>query len=115
MSEDSDKQTDTKSRILVEIREAEKKADEVIVNAVKEKESIMREAERDSSRLVSEKAEETKIANERKLASFRQKVQLLKEEKMSEGRKAVSQIALKAEKNIPEAAAFIVKKFEEMI
>jgi len=103
------------AEILSEIKEAEKKSDEIIERAQGEKESIVREATRNSSKSVAEKEEEAKQLQEKKLAEFREKAKLIREEKLAEGKAIAKQLRAKAEKNIPKAVDFVIKKFEEMM
>jgi len=103
------------TEILSEIRASEKKADEILERAKREKELIIQEAARNSAKLLSEKGEEIKKAKEKKIADFREKARLIREEKLAEGKTAVKQLKAKAEKNIAKAAEFVIKKFEEAI
>ena len=103
------------AEILTEIRDSEKRAEEIIERAKKDKESIVHEANSNSSRLLLAKQEEIKKSNEKKIADFREKAKLIREEKLAEGTIQVKQLRAKAEKNIPKAADFVLKKFEEMV
>lgn len=103
------------AEILSEIRDAEKKADEIIERAKREKEAILREAYVNSSRLLASKGEEIKKLQEKKIMDFRDKSKLIKEEKIAEGKAAAKQARAKAEKNIQKAVEFIMKKFDEMV
>ncbi len=103
------------AEILIEIREAEKKADEIIESARMEKESIINEAVKNSSKLLAAKEEEIRKLQEKKIMEFREKTKLIKEEKLSEGKSLVKQIKAKAEKNIPKSVEFVMKMFEETI
>ena len=88
---------------------------EVIERAKSEKESIIQEAMRNSSKSVAEKEEDGKRLQEKKLAEFREKSKLIREEKLAEGKAIAKQLRAKAEKNIPKAVDFVIKKFEEMM
>ena len=103
------------AEILSEIRDSEKKADEIIERAKREKETILHEAAVNSSRLLAAKQDEIRKLQEKKLTEFRDKSKSLKEEKLAEGRSIAKQLMAKAEKNIPKAFDFVMKKFEEMI
>ena len=103
------------TEILSEIREAEKKADEILEKANKDKEAILHEASINSSRLLVAKREELRKLQEKKILDFREKAKLLKEEKLAEGKNTAKQIKARAEKNISKAVDLIMKKFEEMI
>lgn len=103
------------AEILSEIRDAEKRADELIEKAKREKEAILQEALRNSSKLLSAKEDELRKAHEKKVMDFREKVKLLKEDKLIEGKNTAKQLKAKAEKNIPKAVEFVMIKFEEMI
>ena len=103
------------AEILGEIKEAEQMADEIIERAKREKESIISKAIADSAKLIADKKEEIRKSQEKKLMEFREKAKLIKEEKLGESKIAVKQLKAKAEKNIPKAVDFVMKKFEEMI
>ena len=103
------------TEILIEIKEAEKKADDITEKARSEKDSIIQESIRNSSRLLAEKEEEIRKLQEKKLRDFRDKSKLIKEEKLAEGNAAVKQLKSKSEKNIAKAADFVMKLFEEGI
>ena len=101
--------------ILGEIRESEKRADEILEMAKKEKESIIQDSIKNSSKLLSEKEEEIRKAREKKIMDFREKAKLIREEKLAEGKAAAKLMKAKADKNIGKAAELVVKKFEEGI
>ncbi|MDP3765765.1 MAG: V-type ATPase subunit subunit G family protein [Nanoarchaeota archaeon] len=103
------------AEILSEIRDSEKRADEIIERAKREKEAIVQDAIRNSSKLLFQKEDEIKKVQEKKLMDFREKAKLIKEEKLAEGKTTVKQIKAKAEKNITKAVEFVIKKFEEMV
>ena len=103
------------AEILIEIRDSEKKADEILEKAKKEAENILQEATRNSLKLLAAKQEETRKLQEKKIMEFREKSKLIREEKLAEGNTLVKQIKAKAEKNIPKAVELVMKKFEEMI
>ena len=44
-----------------------------------------------------------------------EKAKLIREEKLAEGKAIAKQLRAKAEKNIPKAVDFVIKKFEEMM
>ena len=100
---------------MIEIKESEKKADEIVERAKREKERILHEGKVNSSKLLSTKEEETSKSQEKKLMDFREKSRLIYEEKIGEGRAMAKQIKAKSEKNIAKAVDFIITKFEEMI
>lgn len=101
--------------ILSEIREAEKKAEEIIEKAGLQKASIVQEARKEAARLVSSKLEEIRKSQEKKVMDFRDKAKLLSEEKLTESKLSAKQLKAKSEKNIPKVVDFVLKKFEEMI
>lgn len=103
------------TEVLLEIRDAEKKADEIIKRAQSEKESMIKEASAISSKLIASKESEIMKQQEKKLAEFREKSRIIKDEKISESRTAVKQLKAKADKNAAKATDFVMKKFEEMI
>jgi len=103
------------AEILTEIKDAEKRADETIERAKSEKERILQEATRNSSKLLGEKEIEIKKLQEKKVIDFREKARLIKEEKLAEGKTLTKQLKTKAEKNIAKAVDAVLKKFEEMI
>ena len=103
------------AEILSEIKDSEKKAEEIIERANRQKESILHESAINSSKLLAAKEEEIRKAREKKVMDFRDKIKLLKEEKLVEGKNTAKQLKAKAEKNIQKAVEFVMKKFEELI
>lgn len=103
------------TEILSEIKDSEKRADEILERARREKESIVQEALRNSSKLLSDKEAEIKKLQEKKIADFREKAKLIKDEKLAEGRNSAKQLKAKAEKNIAKAVELAARKFEEAI
>ncbi|MBI2557761.1 hypothetical protein HYW20_00410 [Candidatus Woesearchaeota archaeon] len=103
------------AEILSEIRDAEKKSDEIIEKAGREKESMLHQASFNASKMLIAKEDEIRKLQEKKLVEFRDKARLIKEEKIAEGRGVVKQLKAKAEKNIPKAVEFMLKKFGEMV
>ncbi len=103
------------AEMLSEIRDAEKKSDEIIDRAGREKESILHQASFNSSKMLIAKEDELRKLREKKLMEFQVKARLIKDEKIAEGKAAVKQLKAKAEKNIPKAVEFTLKKFEEMV
>lgn len=103
------------AEMLSEIRDAEKKSDEIIERAGREKESILHQASFNSSKMLIAKEDELRKLREKKLMEFQDKARLIKDEKIAEGKAAAKQLKAKAEKNIPKAVEFTLKKFEEMV
>jgi len=103
------------AEILIEIKESEKKADEIVERSKKEKERILHEARANSSKLLSAKEDEIYRSQEKKLMDFKEKSRLLYEEKLGEGKAMAKQIKTKSEKNIAKAADFIIVRFEGML
>lgn len=103
------------AEILAEIREEEKKAEEMLERARKEKENMIQDAIRNASKLLAEKSEEIRKLKEKKISEFMEKSAILKEERLEEGKSNSKQTKSKAEKNIGKAVDLVLKKFEEMI
>ena len=101
--------------ILMEIREAEKKAEEIIEKTGLQKASIVQEAGKEAARLVSSKLEEIRKGQEKKITDFREKSRLLGEERISEGKIQAKLTKSKSDKNMQKAVDFVLKKFGEMI
>ena len=85
--------------ILSEIREAEKKADEIIAAAKLQKDSSIQEAKANASKLILAKEDELRKIQEKKLMEFRDRAKLLSEEKLAEGKMLAKQAKTKSEKN----------------
>ena len=100
--------------ILMEIKESEKRADEIVEKAKKDKESIIQEATRNATKLIADKELEIKNIKEKKISDFRDKLRLLKEDKMSEGKRDAKQLKLKSEKNVSKAVNLVLEKFNEL-
>ena len=110
-SEDSSREI----AVLTEIKESEQKAGEMIERAKSEKGLIANQAKSDASKLISEKAVEIKKSQEKKIMEFKDRVKLLNEEKIAEGKMLAKQLKSKADKNSARAVELVLKKFEEMI
>ncbi len=107
--------TDSKeTEILSEIRDSEKKSEEIIERAKVEYKRILDDAKRNSLKLLAAKKQEISKLQQKKLMDFRAKAGLVKAEKVKEGKKAANQAKAKAEKNAGKAVEFAMKKFEEM-
>ena len=72
--------------ILREIMDSEKKAEEILENAKKEKESVIQRAIINSSKLLAEKEDEMRKAHEKKIMDFRDKSKMILEEKLADGK-----------------------------
>ena len=103
------------AEILGEIKDTERKADETIERAKRERESIVQEAIRNSSKMLAAKEDELRKLQERKIIDFREKTKLIKEEKILEGKIQAKQLKAKAEKNAAKAVELVLNRFEEMI
>ncbi len=103
------------TEILSEIRDSEKKAEEIIERAKRRKEEMLQEAARNSSKLLATKKHEIIEVQEKKFMDFRDQAKSIKNEKLEENKKVVGQIKAKSKKNTNKAIEFVLKKFEEMI
>lgn len=103
------------AEILLEIKNSEKKAEEIIEKANMEKKKILEKTKINSSKLLDEKKDEIRLSQEKKIVSFREKIKSVKNEKLKDGKKVLRTIKTKAEKNITDAVELIIKKFEELI
>ena len=103
------------AEILTEIKEEEKKAEELLEKAKREKDTILQDAAKNSSKLLSVKSEEMSKQQEKKLEELRDQFLRLKQEKLTEGRNSAKQLKAKTEKNIPKAVEHVLKAFEEAI
>ena len=101
--------------ILGEIKESEKKAEEIVESAKKQKESIIQEAKASASKMIASSESEARKSHEKKLMDFKDRSKLLFEEKISEHKISAKQAKTKADKNISKAADTVIKKFEEMV
>ena len=103
------------AEILIEIRESEKKAEEIIERAKRESQAIIQEATKNSSKTLTAKEDEIRKVQEKKIMDFREKAKFIREEKQAEGIALIKQIKAKSEKNVAKAVELVIKKFEEMI
>jgi len=101
--------------VLSEIKESERKAEEILEKAKSEQDSMIHQVRMDASKLLSQKTEEIKKFQEKKIMEFRDKVKILNEEKISEGKTLAKQLKSKADKNSGKAVELVMKKFEEMV
>ena len=103
------------AEILTEIKESEKKAEEIIERAKREKEEIMQKALKNSLDLLAVKKEELRKAQEKRLADFINESNSRKNETLVNSKKLLDQIRAKAEKNIDKAVEFVMDKFKGMM
>ena len=103
------------AEILTEIKESEKKAEEIIESAKREKEEIVQKALKNSLDLLAVKKEGIRKAQEKKLADLVNESNSRKNETLVYSKKAANQIRAKAEKNIGKAVGFVMDKFKEMM
>jgi len=101
--------------IFLEIKEFEKRADEAVEKANKEKEGILQGARLKASRLIREAEEQAEREKGKKVASFADKLKQANEVKIAEERLRVGQMKKNASKKMGEAVEFVLKKFEEMM
>ncbi|MEK6942731.1 MAG: hypothetical protein AABX00_01565 [Nanoarchaeota archaeon] len=106
---------DAGAEILLEIRDSEKKADEIIADARKQKDEILQEANSNAAKMLESGHIDIAKQNEKKISDFKEKSSLLKEDKLSEGKARSKLLKSKSDKNIAKAADYITKKFEEMM
>jgi V/A-type H+-transporting ATPase subunit G/H len=108
--------TDSKeTEILNEIRISEKESETIVEKAEIEKQKLIDDAKKNSSKLLAEQADEAVKNQEKKLTDARDKAKAAKDEQIKEGEKTVKQISVKAEKNVSKAIDFIMKKFEAAV
>lgn len=111
----SEEAASPEAAILGEIRESEKKADQIIEGAKLQKDSSIQEAKANASKLILAKEDELRKNQEKKLMEFKDRAKLLSEEKLAEGKMLAKQAKAKSEKNILKAVDFVLKRFEEMV
>ena len=103
------------TEILKEIRDSEKRSEDILEKASREKANIVDDANKTSAKMLNDKKEEIMQIQEKKVADFREKAGSARKEKLEEGKKSSKQLKAKSEKNIGKAVDFVVKKFEESI
>ena len=103
------------AEILSDIRNSEKKAEEIIEKAGIDSQDIVNEAQRNSLQQLKAKKDELANLQDRKVVDSRAEAEALKKEKLEEGMKIVEQMKKKAEKNIGKAVDAVMNKFEEAI
>ena len=106
---------DVEFEILKEIKQAETKSSQMIESAMKEKDSIISDANKNASKMLQEKQEQTRKEHEAKISNFREQSKLIREEKLGEAKIQVRQIKTKSEKNLDKAADFMMKKLDSII
>ena len=102
-------------QILVDIREAEKKADSILERAREDKESVMHDAVIEASKKFAQSSEGVLNEQKKKIKEFKEKSGFIREEKINEGMLQAKQIKAKSTKKIEDAANFITVKFEETL
>ena len=102
------------SQILSDIRNSEKKADEILQKAQTDREAILHNAAASASVIATKAQEGIRAEQEKKAADAREKAKLIRAEKLAESKAPIRQLRSKSDKSASKAADFIVKKFEEM-
>lgn len=99
--------------IFAEIREAEKRAEEILQNAEKEKEKIISDARRNASSLILKKFEEIDKERAKRIQNFQANVYVLKETKLGEIKDEIKKLEKSAPKKIEKTADIIFERFVE--
>ena len=103
------------TNIFSQIKEFEKKAEEIAEKANREKELILQKARLKASDLLEEKEELIEKNKEKKVNSYMEKLKESREKKISEGKEKVDQLKKESSKKIAKAVDFVLEKFEEMM
>ncbi len=98
-----------------EIKDAEKRAEELLLKTEKDKEKILQQAKHKSIILVEKGEEEIDKEKEQKIKDKTEKAELIRKEIISKGEQDIKKLRKNSEKNIETAVNFILQKFEESI
>jgi len=101
--------------IFNEIKEAEKKAEEITEKANIDADRIVQDAKSKASRLLSQKIEEIDKEKLKKIQDFRDNIHVLRDTKISEISESIKKMKQKAQKSMENAVEFTIKKFYESI
>lgn len=99
------------SAIFIEIAEAEKKADEIIESAIKEKEKLINDAKRNLSSLILKTTEEIDKGREKKIQDFQSNAYVLKEGRLDEAKGQIKKFEQKPHKNMQHAVDIVFSRF----
>ncbi|MEA2037655.1 MAG: hypothetical protein U9O94_09160 [Nanoarchaeota archaeon] len=102
-------------KLFNEIKDAEKKAEEIIAKGELDKEKIIQEAKHKSIVHVEKGEEKIDKEKETKIESKREKAESARTEVLSKGKEDIQKLKQNSEKNIDEAVDIILKKFEDSI
>ena len=103
------------AEIFTEIKEAEKKADEIIEEANLDSERIVQEARNKASKMLAQELERIDKEKSDKIMEFKGKVHVLRETKISEGKESLKILKQNAQKNRDAAVELVIKKFYDII
>lgn len=101
--------------IFLQIRESEKKADELIENAKKEHEKRINEAKKNALSMMIKKTEEIQKEKEKELNEIKERLASETKNALETGKRKLEDGKRKYSKNIDKAVEFIIKKFEGQI
>ncbi len=97
------------------VLETEKKAEQIIEKAEKDKEKIIEHARHAALQLISEEQKKVDESQEAFLQERQTEIDQKKEKILEQGQTAIGEIKRSADNNLHKAEAFIVKKLEESL
>ncbi len=101
---------DSLGHLFEEIREAETKADQILAEALSQKEKILAQARAAAASHIQKSSGQIADDNTLKIKKFYEQVSLLKESKMDEAATLIKELEKKAKKNIPATADYIFEQ-----
>ncbi|MBI2661594.1 hypothetical protein HYX09_05015 [Candidatus Woesearchaeota archaeon] len=103
------------AEIFIEIKEAEKKAEDILQRANSDGEKLVQDAKSKASSQLMHGTSSIDREKADKLQEFREKVYVLKDTKLSEGNEAISKLKEKSKKSMDATVKFINEKFLETL
>ncbi len=104
-----------KEQTLLQVREAEKKARDLILDAEEKQKSIVAAAHRDAAAKVQEAERELKMKRDSVLVNEEKELALEKEAQIAKGKDEANTIKVKANERVPKAKTYIKEHFERTL
>lgn len=100
-------------QILIQIKNAEKKAAELILKAQSEREKMIAEAQKKAMEKISKSEEKMRLDADIELKKFYASLNAKKENILAKGKKDAEAMKSKAAKNVPKASDFLFDCFRK--
>ncbi len=102
-------------KVIEDIRKAESEADEIVESAKKRAQEVVSSARSNSARIISIREKEAHLSAEKILAQGREKVSVLREKLLEDGRLRAAEVFKAGQRRKEKAVAHVLESFEEFV